>query len=70
MPGILSWTCPFGNYIGAHMIVPQLGRMFKYPPNSICGIDGRNLVQFATDWGGENAERYVVGMSLLYNQFI
>lgn len=66
MPGILSWTCPFGNYIGAHMIVPQLGRMFKYPPNSICGLDGRNLVHFATDWGGENAERYVVGVLILY----
>lgn len=60
-PGTLSWTCPFGKYRGAQMVVRQLGRMFPYPAGSIFGVDGRNIVHYVTDWDGKDAERYVVG---------
>ena len=68
LSGFLSWTCPFGHYIGGHMVVPQIGMKFLYPAGSIFGVDGRNIVHYATNWGGKNSERYVVGKS--YSSYI
>lgn len=62
--GLLLWTCPFGKYEGGYMVCPQTGRKFLYRPGSIFGVNGRNVVHYATEWYGEGAERCVVGRYL------